>query len=86
MHEYLETTSQNVSMKIRNNYTKNQNQDWTYFYYVSYKRNCVYRLSTFINVTVLYTIKSRDFIVQVALTLCNLDFFRDLTQNEIRTM
>ena len=42
MHEYLETTSQNVSSKIRNNYTKNQNQDWTYSYYVSYKQDCVY--------------------------------------------
>ena len=31
MHEYQETTSQNVSSKIRNKYTKNQNQDWTYF-------------------------------------------------------
>ena len=31
-----------MSSKIRNNYTKNKNQDWTYFYYVSYKRNCVY--------------------------------------------
>ena len=25
---------------IRNKYTKNQNQDWTYFYYVSYKWDC----------------------------------------------